>query len=98
MKEDVKVDWKGFQEQNKKEILDGGRYCRLEIIVGKNADIPVVEFNALKVGRREVSELLASAKTSLNALAREFPLEAMMADLLSQDSEVTTIKENGESK
>lgn len=69
----MQIDFKKFNEQRKKNILEGNEYCRLEVVVGKNEKNGIAEIEIEQVTDNEIGLLLKILNETEKSLIKNYP-------------------------
>lgn len=71
----MEIDFSELQKQRKEEIIKSGNYCKAEIVIGKNDNMPIAQIEVEKISSKEVALLMGTMKEMIVALAKKDPFE-----------------------
>ena len=63
-----------MMKQNKEAILESGRYVHLEILIGKNNELPYSHIECKKAGAEELAILIRNMEEAKKAIIEKDPL------------------------
>lgn len=69
----MEIDFNELQKQRKEEIIKSGNYCKAEIVIGKNENMPIAQIEVEKISSKEVALLMGTMKEMIVALAKKDP-------------------------
>ena len=69
----MKINIEELQKQRKEAILKSGKYCKAEIVIGKNDHSPIMCVDAKHVGAKEIALLMLSLRETIVDLAKKKP-------------------------
>lgn len=75
-------------EQNKKAILESGKYCSLEIIVGMGNDLPYCNVNLRNCSVLEIGALVKVAREECKLIEEKIP-DCVMTQKMFGIKEIT---------
>lgn len=67
----MEIDFSELQKQRKEEIIKSGNYCKAEIVIGKNDNMPIAQIEVEKISSKEVALLMGTMKEMIVALAKK---------------------------
>lgn len=76
--EKIEIDYKELEKQRRDMILKEGKYCRAEILLGRNDNMPIVNIELKHVKSQDVAKLCVSIKELVNHMKKQYPLEYML--------------------
>ncbi len=84
MEEDnMKIDYKKYQEQKKENILNKGTgYCRAEILLEHDDDMPIININMKHVSTTDVAKFCICMEQLVKTLQQKYPIEFMLGKKL----------------
>lgn len=69
----MKINIEELQKQRKEAILKSGKYCKAEIVIGKNDPSPIMCVDVKHVGTKEMALLMLSLRETIVELAKKEP-------------------------
>lgn len=78
-KGEIIVDLPELQRQRKRSLINSGKYCLAEVIVGKDDDFPLAHIEVEKVSTKEVARLIKTMEILIQEVSKRDPLASIMA-------------------
>ena len=82
MKEEMEVDYAGFENQRKDEMINSGAYARVEIVVGENYKQPFTCVQCNGIGPMELTTLIACLEETRDKLLQKEPMLEPMVKVI----------------
>ena len=79
MENNIKIDYEELEKQRRDMILKEGKYCKAEILLAKDDNMPIVNIELKGVKSHDVAKLCVSLEELLNHMKKNYPLEYMMS-------------------
>lgn len=80
------IDLPELQRQKKRSLINSGKYCLAEVIVGKDDDFPLAHIGVEKVGQKEVARLIKTMQILIKELSKRDPVAYIMAQNINVKS------------
>lgn len=77
-----------YEKQKRESILDSEQYVRMEVLIGKEDNIPVVTLEARKVTSKEMAYLITSLKETIKTIIKKDPMAGVLSLRMGANSEI----------
>lgn len=79
MENNMKINYEEYEKQRREMILKEGKYCKAEVLLAKDDNMPIVNIELKGVKFYDVAKLCVSLEELLNHMKKNYPLEYMMS-------------------
>lgn len=84
----MQVNIPEYEKQKRESILSSGQYAKMEVIIGKNDNLPVVILEARKVTSKEMAYLITSLKQTMEVIIKQDPIAGLLSLGMGANSEI----------
>lgn len=93
MENNIKIDYEEYEKQRREMILKEGKYCRAEVLLAKDDNMPIVNVELKAVKSHDVAKLCLSLEKLLEYMKKTYPMEYMMGKRMFKTKNLGEYKE-----
>lgn len=88
----MEIDFEELNKQRKESILKKGKYCGVEILIGRGDMQPIADILINGVSDFEIAILMKSLETIIESLKAKYPIAYNATKFLGADTKEVDIK------